>query len=343
MAFPHLEEAAGECERIIAESLGSSFHEYSSYGKQQAIFAALNLLSNTENCCELPFQELLFNYWDEVLDENDPLPHGDAVEHGSAAMVAGTRTVCEYLPVAIEVARAEGSKELIMDGRRYRREEILGKGSYGYVFRVVDVVTGEAFAVKKQSRKGGYGESALREIDFMRQFEGCPYLCQIAGAAKGNRHIYTRMELIDGVSMPNYLEGKADGRLSKDELALLAPQLGAAVRFLTKKGIECPDLKPANMIVSADGKRLWVCDFGLGIQRATGIGVGDLGGGLNQSMVAGSSAYVCPEFFDKRYGISQFGWQGEDGQCCIAEQMVDVCCVAINRLSQCGRAVGNSR
>ena len=69
---------------------------------------------------------------------------------------------------------------------------------------------------------------------------------------------YYVMELVDGAPMDQWARGK-----SRDERLGVFLQVVEAVAYAHGKGVAHRDLKPANILVSREGSRVKVIDFGI--------------------------------------------------------------------------------
>ena len=172
---------------------------------------------------------------------------------------------------------------------RYRLRERLGAGGMSVVWRAEDEVLGREVAVKVLSPGVAADPALLRQ------------LYAEARAAAGLRHAhvvevydygeatagdvrlpYVVMELVAGRPVSALL---ADGPLPWRVAVLIAAQVAAALAAAHERGVVHRDVKPANVMVAADGVKL--VDFG--ISAAVGERDGTAG------LVLGTPAYLAPE------------------------------------------------
>jgi len=103
------------------------------------------------------------------------------------------------------------------------------------------------------------------------------------------------MEFVDGQSLDTLL---ARGRLTKDRVVDIGLQLVGALGAAHGSDIVHGDLKPANVMLNADGSAK-VLDFGVARTVRTGSGttttVGPRGAAATQTVVAGTPGYMSPE------------------------------------------------
>jgi serine/threonine protein kinase len=154
--------------------------------------------------------------------------------------------------------------------RRFTNLKKIGKGSYGTVYKGIDIVDNHAIvAIKKipiKSGNEGIPGSTLREVSILKvlgHHENCVSL-------KAVFHVETSLYLVF-----EYLGN--DLRQLIDENERLPPrliqdyvgQLLQGLFWIHSHGIIHRDLKPSNILVDTYGETLKICDFGLA--RSIGI------------------------------------------------------------------------
>src|SRR5262245_26944763 len=123
-------------------------------------------------------------------------------------------------------------------------EKELGTGAMGAVYRGVLSKTGQRVAIKIML-PGAESEQATRrferEANILKQLTH-PNIVKYYGASRHERMRYYAMEYLEGQSLDQILERR--GRLSWEEVVILAQQLCAALQHAHEKGVVHRDLKP---------------------------------------------------------------------------------------------------
>ena len=178
----------------------------------------------------------------------------------------------------------------------WRVTAFLGRGGSGEVYRVKQVGTGRAAALKVLRLKADASEERrttaqarfLREADFLVRNDSpfCPKAFAV-GEAEGRPYVV--MELLDAKPLP-----RRDGAVASFLLAVCR-----AVRTLHRRGFVHRDIKPANILWRANGD-LVLSDLGLLKGSAPTAGHTGVTATLVEGRVvgAGTPHYAAPEQFD---------------------------------------------
>jgi serine/threonine-protein kinase len=182
-----------------------------------------------------------------------------------------------------------GAAELGPYGRYVLIEE-LGRGGAAIVYRAQDPLLNRELALKRLR----FGDLEL-EKRFLREAEllarlSHPGIMPVFDFGREGDSLYYTMPLAPGLSLDRWIvERRPDAR----EAARIVRQAAVALANAHECGVLHRDVKPANILVSADGNAL-VADFGLGrfedpkaraLERMTEAGE-----------VMGTPNYMAPEF-----------------------------------------------
>ncbi|ROP63380.1 serine/threonine protein kinase [Curtobacterium sp. PhB130] len=174
-------------------------------------------------------------------------------------------------------------------GGRYRVTGTLGHGGMASVYRAVDEQLGREVAVKV-FRMGAvdHGERARAEAE-IQVLAGLrsPALVTLYDAAldDADGDSYLVMELVPGSDLATRLR---EGPLDRSTTARVGAQVADGLAAVHAQGIVHRDVKPANVLLEADGSHVKLADFGIALlrdaARVTGTGT-----------VMGTAAYLAPE------------------------------------------------
>ncbi|UGT62058.1 serine/threonine-protein kinase [Nocardia asteroides] len=172
----------------------------------------------------------------------------------------------------------------------YRLDRLLGSGGSGRVWLAHDTATDRDVALKvlaaDLAADPGFRRRFTREARLAAQLRG-PHTVAIHAFGEHDGHLYLDMELVDGIDAAALL--RREGRLAPGRATAVVAQAGAALAAAHRIGLVHRDVKPSNLMVTAE-EFVYLIDFGTAMRdgqpaiTATGNLVGTLG-------------YVAPERF----------------------------------------------
>jgi TonB family protein len=173
----------------------------------------------------------------------------------------------------------------------YRLDSELGHGAMGVVFRGFDPAIGRAVAIKiiRLDQFATANEKAELKLRFAREATAAgklshPNIVAVFHLGEQGDTQYLVLELVEGSSLEKTLaEGQPRDR--KMSISMLS-QVAGALDYAHGEGIVHRDVKPANILVSPDGKAK-ITDFG--IARISSQTVTKTGFSM------GTPAYMAPE------------------------------------------------
>lgn len=172
---------------------------------------------------------------------------------------------------------------------RYQILEELGRGAMAVVYKGKDPVIGRTVALKTLLFREDSKE--------MRDLRQALYRDACAAGTLAHPNIVTIYDVIEEAGMTavamEFIEGRTLDALIKEQAPLpiemafgLFDQIVAGLDYAHTKGIIHRDVKPANIMLTTDG-RVKVTDFG--VARVTSAGV------MMTATVVGSPSYMSPE------------------------------------------------
>ncbi len=177
----------------------------------------------------------------------------------------------------------------------------LGEGGMGVVYAAQDPQLGRKVAIKllPEAAGGAGAERLLREAQALARLSH-PNVVGVHEAGLSEGHVFVVMELVDGVTLGNWLLQQRRSQREVLERFLAAGEGLAAAHAI---GITHRDFKPDNVLVGHDG-RVRVADFGLARLSDSAWGSAtqpaDPGSPLlvtQTGAVVGTPAYMAPEQF----------------------------------------------
>ncbi|MEG8017828.1 serine/threonine-protein kinase [Sphingomonas sp. LR55] len=180
---------------------------------------------------------------------------------------------------------------------RYRIDGRLGEGAMADVYRAFDPGIGRTVAIKVL--KPDYGRDPELGERFLREARAAgapnhPNIATIYDVGEAQGVAYIAMELIEGQPLDTLLQEQ--GRLPYERVLALGQQLASALDYAHKAGVVHRDVKPSNILLSADGRTAKLLDFG--VARIGEIDVSGAEGRLARTQVGqmiGTPRYMSPE------------------------------------------------
>jgi serine/threonine protein kinase len=169
---------------------------------------------------------------------------------------------------------------------RYEILEIIGTGANGRVARAHDPMIGRLVAIKLFPKELATGEARLRFLQEARVVGQLSHPSIITlhdmGIEEATQTPYLVMEFLDGQPLDRILER---GSIPYPRACAIVAEVACALGAAHRKGVIHGDVKPANVLVTDDG-RVKLMDFGMARLASRDSAATPL---------SGTPAYWCPE------------------------------------------------
>ncbi|XP_072562117.1 serine/threonine-protein kinase PLK3-like isoform X1 [Paramormyrops kingsleyae] len=190
-------------------------------------------------------------------------------------------------PAWLEAQRRNEVPEIVFDPRNerfYRKLELLGEGGFAKCYKMMDIFSGEIFAVKVIPIKDSAGiKESLREVEIMKRLQH-QQVVNFSHHIEDEKFMYIFMELCSRGSMLDILQERET--LSKPEVRFYLRQLIEALKYMHGEGILHRDLKLENLLLT-ENLQLKLADFGLATKLKPLK--------MRQKRFCGTREYAAPE------------------------------------------------
>lgn len=218
------------------------------------------------------------------------MPHGAgwslSLSEVSFVVDTRTRTFVGAPGKSRESSGPAGFPPEILAGR-FRLLEVLGAGGSGTVWSAEDLVLNERVAIKILHHED-LDEKELarlkREVRTARASH--PNMVRIFDLHEAEGLHFLSMELVEGESLGDLL--RREEKLPVESVIRIGAEIAAALEYLHERGIIHRDVKPGNILLTADGTAK-LCDMGLARPMQAGMTL------TATEMVVGTPAYMAPE------------------------------------------------
>jgi len=168
---------------------------------------------------------------------------------------------------------------------------LLGKGSFGEVYLVVEKRSNKLYAMKVFKKEKYLSQNILRyalaEKNIMAYMRH-PFIVGLHSAFQTKRQLYLIMEYCPGGDLAFIL--KKEGRFHENKARIYIAEVILAIEYLHKKNVIFRDLKPENVVLDKEGHAK-LTDFGLSKEGITDNTI--------TKSFCGSLAYLAPEIISK--------------------------------------------
>ncbi|KAJ1971729.1 kinase that interacts with cdc31p [Dimargaris verticillata] len=144
--------------------------------------------------------------------------------------------------------------------QRYRKDEFIGKGAYGSVYKAFDLATNQVVAIKILNLDTREDEvrDIQREIATLSQLNN-KYITRYHGSFLHGTRLWITMDYAAGGSIRDMIEA---GAIGEPYIVTITHDVLQALVYLHHNDIIHRDIKAANILMTEDGT-VQLCDFGV--------------------------------------------------------------------------------
>ncbi|KAG0318474.1 hypothetical protein BGZ97_003708 [Linnemannia gamsii] len=196
--------------------------------------------------------------------------------------------------------------DTIFASQLFTRQELVGRGAYGAVYKGVENATGQVVAIKVLNLDTEEEDVSdiQREIATLSQLKNCDSqnITRYHGSFLNGTKLWIVMDYAAGGSIRSLL--LALTRIDEKCIAVIGREVLQALGYLHKHGIIHRDIKAANILLTDEG-RVQLCDFGVAGQVTMNS--------LKRNSFVGTPYWMAPEViregqtYDFKADIWSFG------------------------------------
>ena len=174
----------------------------------------------------------------------------------------------------------------------YRILDAIGRGGMGAVYRATQISLERTVALKiivpELAQDEGFRERFKRESRTAASIEH-PHVVPVHEAGEHDGVLFISMRYIEGTDLRQLL--RSEGAMAPERAARIIAQVGSALDAAHARGLVHRDVKPANILMAADGgeDHAYLTDFGLTKHVASAAGLTGTG------QFVGTLDYIAPE------------------------------------------------
>ena len=186
----------------------------------------------------------------------------------------------------------------------YEIGQVLGKGSYGIVYKGIHKITGEERAIKqipKSKIKKEKFKRFINEVNALKQLDH-PNIIKLFEVYEEGKYVYLVQEMCCGGELYDQIVDKI--YFSEKQASSYFKQMVQAILYCNKNRISHRDLKPENFMFKSNDKesKLKLIDFGLSRSYYHyDDSLGLLGKLVRMKTYAGTAFFIAPEVITHNY------------------------------------------
>ena len=132
-------------------------------------------------------------------------------------------------------------------GGKFKLEDKIGQGSFGMIFKCINIETQETSAIKLEKRNAKHQSMLVREIKVMMEVKNEKGFARLVGYGKEDEYNYVAMSYL-GRNLDSLLK-KCGGKLQMSCVINVFEQCIKLLRVLHSKNLIHRDIKPENFVI----------------------------------------------------------------------------------------------
>ncbi|KAF9928643.1 hypothetical protein BGZ67_006860 [Mortierella alpina] len=203
-------------------------------------------------------------------------------------------------------SKRNAAGDTILASQLFTKQELVGRGAYGAVYKGIDNETKQVVAIKVLNLDTDEEDVSdiQREIRTLSQLKNCDSqnITRYHGSFLNGTKLWIVMDYAAGGSIRSLLQALV--RIDEKCIAVIAREVLQALGYLHKHGIIHRDIKAANILLTDKG-RVQLCDFGVAGQVTMNS--------LKRNSFVGTPYWMAPEVikegqtYDCKADIWSFG------------------------------------
>ncbi|KAL6056500.1 Serine/threonine-protein kinase Sgk3 [Balamuthia mandrillaris] len=186
----------------------------------------------------------------------------------------------------------------------FKSLKVIGRGSFGKVLQVKYIPNGQVYAMKVLTKKAVIERDEFKNVQYEKSILmklDCPFLVKLYFSFQSPDKLYFVLDYINGGELFFHLQQSESGTFNAERVRFYSAEIVLGIAYLHSKGIIYRDLKPENLLLTADG-HICMTDFGISKE------------GLNckndrTATFCGTPEYLAPEVLEgKEYGKEVDWW-----------------------------------
>jgi myosin-light-chain kinase len=185
---------------------------------------------------------------------------------------------------------------------RYKIGAILGVGTFGQVRECINVSTQDSYAVKIIDQNAGntsWGRNSIarREVELLSSLNH-PNIIRFIDVYEDSQFLYVVMERCNGGEVFERIV--KERKFKESDVIDFSRQMFSAIEYVHSHLIVHRDIKAENFLLTGDGLRVKLIDFGLAIKVSNSK--------QTLSDIVGSALYMAPEMLNHKYSFQVDMW-----------------------------------